>query len=38
MRRAGKGTIASSAGLLLKTLGLRVTAIKVDPCASRNAV
>lgn len=27
----GKGVIASSAGLLLKTLGLRVTAIKIDP-------
>ncbi|SJX60836.1 probable URA7-CTP synthase 1 [Sporisorium reilianum f. sp. reilianum] len=27
----GKGVIASSTGLLLKTLGLRVTAIKVDP-------
>lgn len=27
----GKGVIASSTGLLLKTLGLRVTSIKVDP-------
>ncbi|KKA30388.1 hypothetical protein TD95_001039 [Thielaviopsis punctulata] len=27
----GKGIIASSAGLLLKTMGLRVTAIKIDP-------
>ena len=27
----GKGVIASSTGLLLKTLGLRVTAIKIDP-------
>ncbi|KAH8690890.1 CTP synthase [Talaromyces proteolyticus] len=27
----GKGIIASSAGLLLKTTGLRVTAIKIDP-------
>jgi hypothetical protein len=27
----GKGVIASSSGLLLKTLGLRVTAIKIDP-------
>ncbi|KAK9718467.1 CTP synthase ura7 [Basidiobolus ranarum] len=27
----GKGIIASSTGLLLKTLGLRVTAIKIDP-------
>lgn len=27
----GKGVIASSTGLLLKTLGLNVTAIKVDP-------
>ncbi|KAL6867056.1 CTP synthase N-terminus domain-containing protein [Trichoderma novae-zelandiae] len=27
----GKGIIASSTGLLLKTLGLRVTCIKIDP-------
>ncbi|KAI9225931.1 MAG: CTP synthase [Piptocephalis tieghemiana] len=27
----GKGVIASSTGLLLKTYGLRVTAIKIDP-------
>ena len=27
----GKGVIASSTGLLLKTLGLRATAIKIDP-------
>lgn len=27
----GKGIIASSAGVLLKALGLRVTAIKIDP-------
>ncbi|MCO5609439.1 hypothetical protein L7F22_063665 [Adiantum nelumboides] len=27
----GKGVIASSTGLLLKTLGLKVTAIKIDP-------
>ncbi|RFU29216.1 hypothetical protein B7463_g7116, partial [Scytalidium lignicola] len=27
----GKGIIASSAGLLLKTLGVKVTAIKIDP-------
>ena len=27
----GKGVLASSTGLLLKTLGLRVTAIKIDP-------
>jgi CTP synthase len=27
----GKGVIASSTGLLLKTIGLRVTAIKIDP-------
>ncbi|KAF8434506.1 CTP synthase N-terminus-domain-containing protein [Boletus edulis BED1] len=27
----GKGVIASSTGLLLKTVGLRVTAIKIDP-------
>lgn len=27
----GKGVIASSSGLLLKTLGARVTCIKIDP-------
>lgn len=27
----GKGITASSTGLLLKTLGLKVTAIKIDP-------
>ncbi len=27
----GKGVIASSTGLLLKTIGLRVTSIKIDP-------
>lgn len=27
----GKGVIASSTGTLLKSLGLRVTAIKIDP-------
>jgi CTP synthase len=27
----GKGTLASSTGLLLKMLGLRTTAIKIDP-------
>lgn len=27
----GKGIIASSTGVLLKALGLRVTAIKIDP-------
>lgn len=27
----GKGTIASSAGLLLKTIGLKVSSIKIDP-------
>ncbi|KAI8830613.1 CTP synthase N-terminus-domain-containing protein [Chytriomyces cf. hyalinus JEL632] len=27
----GKGVIASSTGLLLRTMGLRVTAIKIDP-------
>ena len=27
----GKGVIASSTGLLLRTLGLRVTSIKIDP-------
>ncbi|KUJ09165.1 CTP synthase [Mollisia scopiformis] len=27
----GKGIIASSSGLLLKTLGLKVTAVKIDP-------
>lgn len=27
----GKGVIASSTGLLLKTLGFKVTSIKIDP-------
>jgi CTP synthase len=27
----GKGVIASSTGLLLRTLGLKVTSIKIDP-------
>lgn len=27
----GKGVLASSTGMLLKTLGLRVTSIKIDP-------
>ena len=27
----GKGVIASSVGLLIKSSGLRVTAIKIDP-------
>ncbi|KAI7317776.1 hypothetical protein KC315_g10300, partial [Hortaea werneckii] len=27
----GKGIIASSAGLLLKTMGLKVSSIKIDP-------
>lgn len=27
----GKGVLASSTGLLFKTLGLRVTSIKIDP-------
>lgn len=27
----GKGVIASSTGLLLRTRGLRVTSIKIDP-------
>ena len=27
----GKGIIASSAGVLLKSLGMRVSAIKIDP-------
>ena len=27
----GKGIIASSTGLLLKTMGMKVTAIKIDP-------
>ena len=27
----GKGVIASSTGLMLKTIGLKVTAIKIDP-------
>ncbi|KAG5948837.1 CTP synthase ura7 [Claviceps pazoutovae] len=33
----GKGIIASSAGLLLKTTGLRVTAIKIDPYLNMDA-
>ncbi|GJD00042.1 CTP synthase [Colletotrichum higginsianum] len=33
----GKGIIASSTGLLLKTLGLRVTSIKIDPYLSVDA-
>ncbi|CAG8465142.1 4200_t:CDS:10 [Ambispora gerdemannii] len=33
----GKGVIASSTGLLLKTLGLRVTAIKIDPYVNVDA-
>ncbi|KAI5463865.1 CTP synthase N-terminus-domain-containing protein [Mariannaea sp. PMI_226] len=33
----GKGIIASSAGLLLKTLGYRVTAIKIDPYLNLDA-
>ncbi|KAH6657386.1 UTP-ammonia ligase [Truncatella angustata] len=33
----GKGIIASSAGLLLKTLGLRVTAQKLDPYLNTDA-
>ncbi|RYP08985.1 hypothetical protein DL764_001553 [Monosporascus ibericus] len=33
----GKGIIASSLGLLLKTLGLRVTCIKIDPYVSVDA-
>lgn len=31
MSGIGKGIIASSTGLLLKTLGVKVTAIKIDP-------
>ena len=31
MSGIGKGIIASSTGLLLKTLGLKVTSIKIDP-------
>jgi CTP synthase len=31
----GKGIIASSAGLILKSLGLRVTCIKIDPYLNR---
>lgn len=27
----GKGVLASSTGMLLKTLGLKVTSIKIDP-------
>ncbi|PTB41835.1 hypothetical protein M441DRAFT_26991 [Trichoderma asperellum CBS 433.97] len=33
----GKGIIASSAGLLLKTMGLRVTALKIDPYLNTDA-
>jgi CTP synthase len=33
----GKGIIASSTGLLLKTLGLRVSCIKIDPYVSVDA-
>ncbi|KAH7134348.1 UTP-ammonia ligase [Dactylonectria macrodidyma] len=33
----GKGIIASSAGLLLKTLGFRVTALKIDPYLNTDA-
>ncbi|KAI9608122.1 hypothetical protein H4Q26_005578 [Puccinia striiformis f. sp. tritici PST-130] len=33
----GKGTLASSTGLLLKMLGLRVTAIKIDPYLNLDA-
>ncbi|KAG9252859.1 UTP-ammonia ligase [Emericellopsis atlantica] len=33
----GKGIIASSAGLLLKTKGLRVTALKIDPYLNTDA-
>jgi CTP synthase len=33
----GKGIIASSTGLLLKTLGLKVTAIKIDPYVNVDA-
>jgi len=32
----GKGIIASSTGLLLKTLSLRVTALKIDPYMNIN--
>ncbi|KAL2194041.1 hypothetical protein P885DRAFT_43800 [Corynascus similis CBS 632.67] len=35
--RVGKGIIASSTGLLLKTLGLRVSCIKIDPYVSVDA-
>lgn len=31
MSGIGKGIIASSTGLLLKSMGLKVTAIKIDP-------
>ena len=31
MSGIGKGIIASSTGLLLKVMGLKVTAIKIDP-------
>ncbi|RSM10975.1 CTP synthase [Fusarium oligoseptatum] len=33
----GKGIIASSSGLLLKTAGLKVTAIKIDPYLNQDA-
>lgn len=33
----GKGIIASSAGLLLKTLGLKVSSIKIDPYINTDA-
>jgi hypothetical protein len=33
----GKGILASSTGLLLKSIGLRVTSIKIDPYVSVDA-
>ena len=33
----GKGILASSTGLLLKSQGLRVTSIKIDPYVSVDA-
>ncbi|KAL8898284.1 MAG: hypothetical protein Q9192_002148 [Flavoplaca navasiana] len=33
----GKGVIASSLGVLLKSIGLKVTAIKIDPYLNRDA-
>ena len=37
MTGVGKGILASSTGLLLKSLGFRVTSIKIDPYLSVDA-